>query len=80
MKTWKKLVAIENDVEFEYSDRLKRPILAYQGLFLPFSAVFRKNGASFNKNGLPLKNNCYQKYGGTGQDMTAFRSMFVYGF
>ena len=66
MKTWKKLVATENDVEFEYSDKLERPVLACQGLFLPFPAVFRKNG--------------YQKSGGTGQDMTAFRSMSVYGF
>ena len=73
MKTWKKLVATENDVEFEYSDRLERPVLACQGLFLPFSAVFRKNGLPFKKTG-------YQKSGGTGQDMTAFRSMSVYGF
>ena len=80
MKTWKKVVATENDVEFEYSDRLERPVLACQGLFLPFSAVFRKNGASFNKNGFPFKKNGYQKSGGTGQDMTAFRSMSVYGF
>ena len=80
MKTWKKLVATENDVEFEYFDRLERPVLAYQGLFLPFSAVFHKNGASFNKNGLPFKKNGYQKSGGTGQDMTAFCSMSVYGF
>ena len=80
MKTWKKLVATENDVEFEYSDRLERPVLAYQGLFLLFSAIFRKNGALFNKNGLPFKKNGYQKSGGTGQDMTAFRSMSVYGF
>ena len=80
MKTWKKLVATENDVEFEYYDRLERPVLACQGLFLPFSAIFHKNGASFNKNGLPFKKNGYQKSGGTGQDMTAFRSMFVYGF
>ena len=55
MKTWEKLVAIENDTEFEYSDRLERPVLACQGLFLPFSAIFRKNGALFNKNGLPFK-------------------------
>ena len=55
MKTWKKLVAIENDVEFEYFDRLERPVLACQGLFLPFSAVFCKNGASFNKTRLPFK-------------------------
>ena len=73
MKTWKKLVAAENDVEFEYFDKLERPVLACQGLFLSFSAVFRKNGASFNKNG-------YQKSGGTGQNMTTFRSMSVYGF
>ena len=73
MKTWKKLVATENDVEFEYFDRLERPVFACQGLFLPFSAVFHKNGALFKKNG-------YQKSGGTGQDMTAFRSMSVYGF
>ena len=55
MKTWKKRVATENNVEFEYSDRLERPDLACQGLFLPFSAVFCKNGASFNKNGLRSK-------------------------
>ena len=55
MKTWKKLVATENDVEFKYSDKLERPVLACQGLFLLFSAVFRKNGALFNKNGLPFK-------------------------
>ena len=73
MKTWKKLVATKNDVEFECSDRLERPVLACQGLFLPFSTIVRKNGASFKKNG-------YQKSGGTGQDMTAFRSMSVYGF
>ena len=51
----KKLVATENDVEFEYSDRLDRPVLACQGLFLPFSAVFCKNGASFNKTRLLFK-------------------------
>ena len=56
MKTWKKLVATENDVEFEYSDKLKRPVLACLGLFLPFSAFFCENGPSFNKNGLPFKN------------------------
>ena len=69
----KKLVTTKNDVEFKYSDRLERPVLVSQGLFLPFSAVFCKNRASFNKNGC-------QKSGGTGQDMTTFRSMFVYGF
>ena len=73
MKTWKELVATENDVEFEYFDRLERSVVACQGLFLPFSAVFCKNGASSNKNG-------HQKSGGRGQDMTAFRSMSVYGF
>ena len=40
METWKKLVATESDIEFEYFDRLKRPVLAYQGLSLPFSSVF----------------------------------------
>ena len=50
MKTWKKLVATENDVEFEYSNRLERLVLAYQGLSLPFWAVFCKSGPSFNKN------------------------------
>ena len=80
MKTWKKLVAIENDVEFEYSDKLERHVLAYQGPFLPFSAVFCKNRASFNKNGLLFKKNGCQKSGGTGPDMTMFRSMYVYGF
>ena len=39
MKTWEKLVAIKSDVEFEYFDRLEQPVLADQGLFLPFSAV-----------------------------------------
>ena len=67
------MVATENDVEFEYSDRLEQPVLACQGLFSPFSAIFHKNGASFKKNG-------YLKSGGTGQDMTTFRSMSVYGF
>ena len=73
VKTWKKLVATENDVELKYFDRLERPILACQGLFLPFSAVFYKDGALFNKIGC-------QKSGGTGQDMTAFCSVSVYGF
>ena len=73
MKHGKKLVATENDVEFEYSDRLERPALAYQGLYSPFSAVFVKNGLPFKKNGC-------QKSGGMEQDMTAFRSMSVYGF
>ena len=80
MKTWKKLVAIENDVEFEYFDRLERPVLACQGFSLPFSAIFCKNEPSFNKNGLLFKQNAYEKQGGMGQDMTTFRSMFVYGF
>ena len=80
MKTWKKLVGTENDVEFKYFDRLEQPVLACPDLFLPFSAVFRKNGASFNKNGLPFKKNGYQKSGGTGQHMIAFYSMSVYGF
>ena len=70
MKTWKKLVVTENDVEFEYSNKLERPVLACQGLFVPFSAVVHKNRASFNKNGLPFKKNGYQKSGGTGQDRT----------
>ena len=80
MKIWKKLVATENDVEFEYFDRLERPVLACQGLFLPFSALFCKNEASFNKTRLPFKKNGCQKSRGTGQDMAAFRSMSVYGF
>ena len=80
MKTWKKLVATENDVEFKYSDRLERSVLDCQGLVLPFSAVFCKNRASFNKNRLLVKKNGCQKSGGTGQDMIAFRSMSVYGF
>ena len=80
MKTWRKLVATDNDMEFEYFDRLEQPVLAYQGLSLPFSAVFCKNGPSFNKNGLPFKKYGCDKFGGTGQDMTAFCSMSVYSF
>ena len=61
-----KLVVTENDVEFEYFDRLEQPVLACQGLSLPFSAVFCNNGC--------------EKSGGTRQDRTAFLSMSVYGF
>ena len=73
VKTWKKLVAAEHDVEFEYFDRFEWPVLAYQRLSLPFSDVFYKNGLPFNKNGC-------KKSGGMGQDMIAFFSMSVYDF
>ena len=46
MKAWKKLVATENDVEFEYSDKLERPVLACQGLFFTvFSRFFVRTAA-----------------------------------
>ena len=80
MKTWKKLVPIENDLEFEYFDRFERLVLACQGLSLPFLPIFCYFVASFNKNGLPFKKNSCKKSGGTGQDMIAFRSMSVYSF
>ena len=39
MKAMKKLVPIENDMDFEYFDKLERLVLAYQDLSLPFSAL-----------------------------------------
>ena len=80
MKTWEKLVATENDMEFEYFDKLERPVLAFQGLFLPCLGCFCKKGVLFKKNGLLFNKNSCEKSGGMGQDMIAFRSMSVYGF
>ena len=79
MRKIKKLIATENDVEFEYFDRLEQHVLAFQGLSLRFPAIFCKNGTSCNKNGLSFSKNGCQKSGGTGQDMTTFHSMSVYG-
>ena len=44
MKTWKKLVAVENDVEFEYSDRLERPVLLVKAYFYYFQPFFVRTG------------------------------------
>ena len=40
MKTWKKLVMTEGDVDLAYSDKLECPVLACQDLSTPFLAVF----------------------------------------
>ena len=51
MKTWKKLVATENDIEFEYSDRLEQPFLACQGLFYDFQPFFVRAGLLSTRTG-----------------------------
>ena len=74
MKTWKKLVPTENDIEFEYSDKFERPVLAYQGLFLLFSAVFCKNGALFKQERVVVQEERLLKIWrkGTGHDNVPF--------
>ena len=44
MKTWEKLVAIENDMEFEYFDRLEQPVLAVKAYFCRFQPLFVRTG------------------------------------
>ena len=51
MKTWKKLVATENDVEFEYSDRLERPVLPIKACFYRFQPFFVRTGPRSTRMG-----------------------------
>ena len=51
MKTWKKLVLTEGDVDLVYSDRLERPVLACQDLSTPFLAVFPRFSPFFARTG-----------------------------
>ena len=43
-KTWKNVVVTNNNVEFKYFNGLEWPILACQGLSLPFSDLFSTTG------------------------------------
>ena len=52
---------------------LNEPFLPIKACLYRFQPFFVRTGVLFNKNG-------WQNSGGMGQDMTAFRSMFVYGF
>ena len=51
VKTWKKLVATENDMEFEYSDNLEWPALAVKACFCHFQPFYRRTGPRSTRTG-----------------------------